>query len=253
MKHIHYKKHKTGSTRSTKQKVGRAPSPATDPRVRLLRARTSPPQTHYCNVTSYRRRLPHVYSTQQPIFLTWRLHGSLPANRHFPGGSLTSGQAFAALDHLLDNADTGPLYLRQPALADMVVDAIRYNAEALMHYILHAFAVMPNHVHVLITPRVPLRKLAKSLKGITAKRANVMLGRTGTSFWQGESYDHEVRHEREFDRIRHYIETNPVRAGLVQDVSQYRWSSTGQATKGSPADEASAPPPTVVANSSSQE
>ena len=189
MKHIHYKKHKTGSTRSTKQKVGRAPSPATDPRVRLLRARTSPPQTHYCNVTSYRRRLPHVYSTQQPIFLTWRLHGSLPANRHFPGGSLTSGQAFAALDHLLDNADTGPLYLRQPALADMVVDAIRYNAEALMHYILHAFAVMPNHVHVLITPRVPLRKLAKSLKGITAKRANVMLGRTGTSFWQGESYD----------------------------------------------------------------
>ena len=176
------------------------------------------------------------------MFLTWRLYGSLPANRHFPGGSLSSGQAFAALDRLLDEARAGPLYLRQPALADLVVEAIHYNAQVLAHYVLHAFAVMPNHVHVLITPRVPLPKLTKSLKGITAKRANAMLARTGCPFWQEESYDREVRQDREFERIRFYIESNPVRAGLVQEACQYRWSSAGWATGGSPADEASAPP-----------
>ena len=122
----------------------------------------------------------------------------------------------------------------------MVVGAIYYNAQVLAHYILHAFAVMPNHVHVLITPAVPLSKLTKSLKGITAKRANLMLGRTGSSFGQVESYDHEVRHESEFERIRSYIENNPVPAGLAPEVCRYRCSSAGQGVLGSPVDEASA-------------
>ena len=100
---------------------------------------------------------------------------------------------------------------------------------------------LPNHVHVLLTPGVPLAKLTKSLKGITAKRANAMLAQTGSPFWQEESYDREVRNQKEFERIRFYIESNPVRAGLVQEASQYRWSSAGWATGGSPADEASAP------------
>jgi len=43
--------------------------------------------------------------------------------------------------------------------------------------------------------------MTKSLKGITSKRANVMLALTGRRFWQEESYDHLVRHEREFERI----------------------------------------------------
>ena len=190
-------------------------------------------------MTLYRGRLPHVYETKQPVFLTWRLHGSLPASRHFPGGSLSSGQAFAVLDRLLDEACSGPVYLRQPALAELVVDAIHYNGQVLGQYTLHAFVVMPNHVHVLITPRVPLPTLTKSLKGITAKQANAILGRTGAPFWQKESYDRDVRDEREFERIRFYIERNPLRAGLAQEASQYRWSSAGWATLGSPVDEAS--------------
>ncbi len=96
---------------------------------------------------------------------------------------------------------------------------------------------MPNHVHLLVTPAVPLPKLMKSLKGITARRANSMLGSTGRAFWQEESYDHLVRHEREFDKIRAYIEENPVRAGLVVAAPHYRWSSAAWATGGSPADQ----------------
>ena len=94
---------------------------------------------------------------------------------------------------------------------------------------------MPNHVHLLATPAVALPKLTKSLKGITAKRANAMLALTGSPFWQDESYDRLVRDEREFERIRNYIEGNPVRAGLVREASEYRWSSAAGATVGSPA------------------
>ncbi len=152
----------------------------------------------------HQRRLPHLSETNRPIFLTWRLHDSLPAHRVFPARGLNSGQAFAAMDRLLDQARTGVFYLRQPAIADMIVEAICYNADVLDHYLLHAFVVMPNHVHLLSTPSVALPKLTKSLKGITAKRANTMLSLTGSPFWQEESYDHSVRQGHEFDRIRNY-------------------------------------------------
>jgi putative transposase len=187
---------------------------------------------NYSGVTFSRRRLPHFYVTGQPVFVTWRLHGSLPRNRCFPVPTPTSGRAFAALDRLLDEATSGPFYLRQSAVAEMIVDAIQYNAETLRHYIWHAFVVMPNHVHLLVTPAVALPKLTKSLKGITAKRANKMLGLTGSSFWQEESYDHLVRNEQEFAKIRNYIEANPVRAGLVSHASEYRWSSAGKGDQG---------------------
>ncbi len=118
----------------------------------------------------------------------------------------------------------------------MVVEAIRYNARCLKHYDLHAWVAMPNHIHLLVSATVPFPQLLKSLKGITARRCYAFLGLTGVPFWQEESYDHIVRDGDEFDRIRRYIEENPVRAGLVRRASEYRWSSAGGATKGSPAD-----------------
>ena len=164
------------------------------------------------------------------VFLTWRLHDSLPSHRAFPTAVRNSGQAFAAMDRLLDEVCGGLFYRRQPAVADMIVEAIQYNADVLQHYVLHAFVVMPNHVHRLATPAMPLPKLTKSLKGITSQRANAMLSMTGNSFWQEESYDHLVRHEREFEKIRNYLEENPVRAGLAREAREYRWSSAGWPT-----------------------
>ena len=211
---------------------GADPWSAAGPPAGLLRLRIPLPMENYSGVTFSRRRLPHLYAAGQSVFLTWRLHGSLAPNRCFPAASLTSGRAFAALDRLLDEAETGPFYLRQPAVADMIVDAIQYNAGTLRHYVWHAFVVMPNHVHLLVTPAVALPKLTKSLKGITAKRANTILALTGSPFWQEESYDRLVRHEQEFESIRKYIEANPVRAGLVPEASEYRWSSAGKGDRG---------------------
>src|SRR5947207_15554069 len=101
---------------------------------------------------------------------------------------------------------------------------------------------MPNHVHLLVTPVAPLPKITKSLKGIPAKTANLVLALTRRSFWQEESYDHLIRHEGEFEKIRLYIEENPVRAGIVAEASKYRWSSAGWATGARTRTRGSAPP-----------
>ncbi|MCW5980102.1 MAG: transposase, partial [Bryobacteraceae bacterium] len=96
----------------------------------------------------------------------------------------------------------------------MVLTSLEYGVEA-EHYQLHAWVVMPNHVHPLLTPQVSVSRLLGSLKGATAKQANLLLRRTGKPFWQDESYDHLVRNEGEFERIWRYIENNPVSACLA--------------------------------------
>jgi putative transposase len=93
------------------------------------------------------------------------------------------------------------------------------------HYELGAYVVMANHIHLLILPKVPPDRLLKSLKGVTAREANRLLGRTGEPFWQKESYDHWVRNEVAYERIRRYIENNPVKAGLVKNAFEFSWPS----------------------------
>jgi REP element-mobilizing transposase RayT len=171
------------------------------------------------------RRLPHYTAVGEPLFLTWRLHGSLPTNRPFPSPT-TAGQAFLTMDRMLDTATSGPLYLRRPEIAKMVIDAIRYR-EQNSQYRLHSYVVMANHVHLLITPAVPVSNLMQSLKRFTAREGNRMLGLTGQPFWQDESYDRSVRDNGEFQRIVRYIEMNPVKAGLVATPEAFPWSSAG--------------------------
>ena len=190
--------------------------------------------TLYVGMSSFQRRLPHWRPDGRPLFLTWRLHDSLPRHRFFPASSLSAGKAFVAMDRLLDQARTGPLYLARPEIASLVVEAILEGRDPLGHYDLHAFVVMANHVHLLITPAVPVPGLLQRLKGTTARRANQMLSLTGRAFWQEESFDRWVRDEREFQRIRAYIEENPVRAGLVTAPEDYPWSSAWRTGCGEP-------------------
>ena len=96
------------------------------------------------------------------------------------------------MDRYLDLARAGPLFLKQERVAQLMVDSLFKGVE-LGHYRLGAFAIMANHVHVLLLPSVPPSRLLKSLKGHTAREANRLLGRTGEPFWQRESYDHWVR------------------------------------------------------------
>jgi putative DNA methylase len=61
-------------------------------------------------------------------------------------------------------------------------------------------------------------------QGIYRHQANALLGMRGP-FWQEESYDHLVRTDAEFDRIRAYIEQNPVKAGFASKAEEFSWSS----------------------------
>ena len=84
---------------------------------------------------------------------------------------------------------------------------------------------MANHVHLLATPYVLSTCWLGPLKGFTAYQANKILGLSGNPFWQDESYDHVVRGKDQFERVMAYIETNPVKAGLVAAAEDFRWSS----------------------------
>ena len=171
-----------------------------------------------------RRRLPHRYPQDKWLFLTWHLHGSLPHALYPPAHQLSDGKAFAWMDRYLDTTREGPMYLRRQGVAQIVVECWKRGVEW-GHYELRAYVIMANHVHVLLLPKVAPAGLLQSLKGVTAREANRLWGRTGESFWQRESYDHGVRDSRELERIVAHIENNRVKAGLVARAEDYRWSS----------------------------
>jgi putative transposase len=129
------------------------------------------------------------------------------------------------LDSVLDKAITGPLWLKDTRIAGCVMEAIYSGEKKLGFYAVHAFVIMPNHVHLLITPHVPVSRLMNGLKGLTAREANSILRCKGKHFWQDESFDHWVRTPTEFDRIRAYIERNPVAARLASKPEVWPWSS----------------------------
>ena len=175
----------------------------------------------------YQRRLPHWDIVGTRLFVTFRLHGSLPPNRVFPP-ELTAGRVFVAMDKLLDHPASGPTFLNIPKIAAMVVAAIRDGDQRFHRYELHAFVVMPNHVHLLVTSKTPAAHWLRSLKGFTGHEASGTLTLNGTPFWQDESYDHLIRNDRELASVHRYIETNPVKAGLANKPEEFPWSSAFQ-------------------------
>lgn len=179
---------------------------------------------------SHTRRLPHLEPTGAEFFVTWRLHGSLPKAAHGAAPlaePVSAGGAFVAFDRQLDRAASGPLWLKEPVVANLVSGVPLAGASEWRLYELLAWVVMANHVHVLIRPLVPLGKALMNIKSASARAANSILARTGQPFWQDESYDHFVRNDCERAAIIRYIHFNPVTAGLVAEPEDWPWSSAG--------------------------
>jgi REP element-mobilizing transposase RayT len=185
-------------------------------------------------LSDYHRNLPHWLPEGRAIFLTWRLHGSLPAcslQKLRAEKIPTAGQEFARADQHLDRAEAGPLWLKDTRIADCVSRCPELGDSKFRQYDLHSFVVMANHVHVLLTPKIELQWISRNLKGVTARLCNQILQRTKQPFWQQESYDHWCRDDSEFERIRGYIAKNPVKAGLVSKPEQWPWSSAHRLRK----------------------
>jgi REP element-mobilizing transposase RayT len=77
---------------------------------------------------------------------------------------------------------------------------------------IHAVVVMPDHVHLLLTP---LRDLDGNLYSLV----EILQG----PVWQEESFDHVLRSDESFEQKAEYIRQNPIRAGLVKEAADYRW------------------------------
>lgn len=92
--------------------------------------------------------------------------------------------------------------------------------------VLHAFVLMTNHVHLLVTPThadtVP--KLLISLGRRYVQYINIRYRRTGT-LWDSRYKSSLVQEERYFLACQRYIELNPVRAETSQDPAEYEWTS----------------------------
>lgn len=196
--------------------------------------------------THDRRYLPHWKAEGATYFVTFRLAGTLPktildefeteraelADRAEKGGRKLSAEDknrlrklySAKIDAYLD-AGHGECWLGRPQVAHLVADSLRHFVAK--RYDLNAWTIMPNHVHVVLTPfeRQTLSEILHSWKSYTGTKANAFLGRSRESLWQRESYDHLVRDENEFSRVCEYTVQNPVTAGLCKRAEDWRFGS----------------------------
>ncbi len=121
----------------------------------------------------------------------------------------------------------GSCVLRDPRCAQIVVEGWDYfDGE---RYGLGDLVVMPNHVHLLVTPFAghQLEDIMQSRKRQSAREINALLGGAG-KLWQKHSFDHIVRNENALERFENYIEENPRNAGLAEGEYRYRVASNAE-------------------------
>ena len=182
--------------------------------------------------------LPHLKAQGGIYFVTFRLANSLPQDVLRQLEELTAEQRSMRVDEYLD-AGFGENWLAKPEIAEALRKVLRHFDGK--RYRLHAWVIMPNHVHLLIEPleQRSLTEVMQGIKSVSAHESNKLLKREGP-FWQPESYDHLVRDQEDFDRCRNYILQNPVKAKLARTPQDYVFSSSfhafeNQSAGGSPA------------------
>ena len=204
----------------------------------------------------YRRKLPHWQISGAEYFVTIRLAGTLPgqviqelkelrkkvvkidaekipvSNQDKLKRNIES-KFFKKYEELLDQATTGPTWLRENGVAEIVKEALHFRDNEV--YELYAYCIMSNHVHIVFRhldneslsgknnnhkELLPVTQLLKNLKSFTGLEANRRLNRTG-SFWQEESYDRLIRNEKELENVILYTINNPVKANLVSNWKEW--------------------------------
>lgn len=161
----------------------------------------------------HRGYLPHLDGYDIVQHVVFRLHDSVPPDAAERG------------DYVLDRG-YGCAVLRDVRCAQIV-------AESLLHhdterYALHAWCVMPNHVHVLVATCAEheLGAIVQAWKGFTAKQMNTLLGRKGR-LWAADYFDRFMRDEDHYQATKTYIEMNPVKAGLCAKPEDWPFGSAG--------------------------
>jgi putative transposase len=190
----------------------------------------------------HHRNLPHWQQGSVVCFLTFRLADSIPglALRDWDnerrlwllsrlpsaGGNLHDILAqlserdrraylrrFGKRFHELLDAGHGSCLLGKLRHSEIVQNAMLHFDGT--RYQLGDYVVMPNHVHVLVSPLADqsFGQICGSWKRFTAREINKLDGREG-SLWQHETFDHLVRSQASLEHFRRYIRENPIKAKL---------------------------------------
>jgi hypothetical protein len=132
-------------------------------------------------------------------------------------------QLHSRIEKLLDEG-LGSQILRNPRAGQIDQDSLLFGHRR--KYVLHRWSVMPNHVHVLLTPlpAITLAEILKDVKGFTSHAIGTALGAKG-QIWEEDYYDRFIRDDKHFERVAAYIEWNPAKAKLCADPSLWPFSS----------------------------
>jgi putative transposase len=120
-------------------------------------------------------------------------------------------------------------------MASLFIETMfRYRDEG--RFLVHAFVVMPNHFHGLLTPmgEVTLERMLQLIKGGFSYRAKHELNRR-YEIWQRGFTDRRVRNRVEYLRFENYIHQNPVKARLVLNANEFPYASLNPGYKLDPA------------------
>ena len=175
--------------------------------------------------------LPHFEGGEIAQTITFRLADSLPRavlerwKRELEQEAVEGNDSVLRkrIDAYLDQG-YGACSLGEPRVASMVqASLLHFDGE---RYRLSAWVIMPNHLHLLLTPRDgwPLSRIMKDMKSFTSREANKLLGRRG-QFWMEDYFDRYVRDAKHFANAIAYIENNPVKAGLVKTAREWLFGS----------------------------
>jgi putative transposase len=108
--------------------------------------------------------------------------------------------------------------------AKLLIDTLyHYRGTA---YLLHEFVVMPDHIHVILTPKTSLEKAVQFIKGGFSYRAKKVLG-SNLEVWQKGFSDHRIRDASDYQIHQIYVQQNPVRKHLCERAEEYPYSSAG--------------------------
>src|SRR5881392_2370400 len=192
------------------------------------------PMDRHGEIQKHRRNLPHWEQPDATYFVTFRLADAVPqgilrrwkeeieAWRKFHPEPWDASTKYEYQKRFQDDREQwldqghGKCVLEKADAAAIVVSALRHFDRD--RYLLDAFVVMPNHVHVLVqlAKGQALADILHSWKSFSAKAINELLGRKG-QLWQEESYDRIVRDWNELVGYRDYILHNPEKAKLRED------------------------------------
>ncbi|MEO7994969.1 MAG: transposase [bacterium] len=163
-------------------------------------------------------------------FITFRLADSLPPDvvDHLKENGDPARDP-AAFKRYLDALDEGcgSSVLSNPSAAAIIIETLKHFHGT--RYLLHAYVVMPNHVHALIhlAPGEQLSKVLHSWKSFTSNEINKLLGRTGT-LWGTGYFDRYIRTPKHYRQVVEYIHDNPGQARLVLNATDWVASSAGE-------------------------